>query len=277
MLFRSDSDVYALGGRLVLYRSAGSSYIDWADTRNLVFRTVGTVGGGGTVTNLATLNATGLGIGVTSPGVKLDIGSGTLRIKNAVGDTSGLLIYQDTSDVSTFKNYYTGAFKWIQASTTAMTLDPSGNLGLGVTPSSWGSAYKAFDVSTTGAISNAGGTIDVVQNAYHNGTNWIYKTTAAASYLQQSSGSFIWNTATSGTAGNPITFTQAMTLDVNGNLGIGTSSPAAALSVSKQTTALSGTSQPYGVHIYPTGTGLCYIDALTSSTSNASQIGRAHV
>jgi hypothetical protein len=48
-----------------------------------------------------------LGLGV-SPGVKLDIGSGTLRIKNATGDSNGLQIYQDTSDTARIYNFYSG-------------------------------------------------------------------------------------------------------------------------------------------------------------------------
>ena len=64
--------------------------------------------------------------------------------------------------------------------------------------------------------------------------------------------------------------TTAVTIDGSQNVGIGTTSPAAALSVSKQTTALSGTGNSYGLYMYPTSTGLCYIDALTNSTSNTS-------
>jgi hypothetical protein len=42
---------------------------------------------------------------------------------------------------------------------------------------------------------------------------------------QQTDGAFTFNQAASGTAGNTITFTQAMTLDASGNLGVGTTSP----------------------------------------------------
>jgi len=65
-----------------------------------------------------------------------------------------------------------------------------------------------------------------LQNAYNDGTNYRYVGTAAASNYQQSSGSHIWNQAASGTAGNTISFTQAMTLDANGFFGVGTTSPA---------------------------------------------------
>jgi len=40
---------------------------------------------------------------------------------------------------------------------------------------------------------------------------------------QTSGGNYAWNTAPSGTAGNAISFTQAMTLNASGNLGIGSS------------------------------------------------------
>ncbi len=64
--------------------------------------------------------------------------------------------------------------------------------------------------------------------------------------------------------------TGAPSWDSNGNVGIGTTTPAASLSVTKQTTALSGTSNSYGVYLYPTSSGQCWLDALTSSTSNTS-------
>lgn len=64
--------------------------------------------------------------------------------------------------------------------------------------------------------------------------------------------------------------TTAMTVNTSGNVGIGTSSPAASLSVVKQTTALSGTGNSYGLYMYPTSSGLTYIDAITGSTGNTS-------
>jgi hypothetical protein len=62
---------------------------------------------------------------------------------------------------------------------------------------------------------------------------------------------------------------QALFWDASAeSLGIGTTSPNASLSISKQTTALSGTGNTYGLHLYPTSSGAVYVDALTGSTSN---------
>ncbi len=112
-----------------------------------------------------------------------------------------------------------------------MTLDASGNLGLGVTPSAW--SGKAIDVSGYASFATWNNATGVVNNGFYNSSSqWIYKNTAAASAYYQVSGQHVWQTAASGTAGNAITFTQAMTLDASGNLGVGTTSPSTKLHTS---------------------------------------------
>jgi hypothetical protein len=70
------------------------------------------------------------------------------------------------------------------------------------------------------------------------GSNWFYDgadkyiTSDYATFYRQTGGAHTWATAASGTAGNAITFTQAMTLDASGRLGIGTTTPANVLDVS---------------------------------------------
>jgi hypothetical protein len=115
----------------------------------------------------------------------------------------------------------------------AMTLNTSGNLGIGVTPSAWGSGTSVIDLNTgglAGALSSSG-TLSVASNGYFNGTNWIYKNSSYAQLYQMISGKHSWQIAPVGTAGNAITFTQAMTLDTSGNLGIGNTSPDAKISL----------------------------------------------
>jgi len=103
------------------------------------------------------------------------------------------------------------------------------NLGLGVTPSAWGSAYKALTVSGQGssfvALTSSPYTW-VGSNWYNDGSTDRYVVSNSAALYRVALGSHAWFNAPSGTSGNAITFTQAMTLDSSGNLGIGTTSPA---------------------------------------------------
>jgi hypothetical protein len=209
------------------------------------------------------LTSTGLGIGTTSPNFKLEVNSGatatTAQLKttavtaysggsffaganltirtgaNATGSGSGIRFASDNN------GGLEGMFGWVQNPTTygdfvwqgyngsyveRMRLDSAGNLGLGVTPSAWGLSGGVALQTTGGAISSfSTSNMTVAQNAFFDGTNWKYRNTAAASFYQQFSGSHNWQIAASGTAGNAITFTQAMTLDASGNLGVGTTSP----------------------------------------------------
>jgi hypothetical protein len=108
----------------------------------------------------------------------------------------------------------------------SMRIDASGNLGLGVTPSAW-QAVSAIQMAGGQGYSRFG----VTNNSYYDGAAYRYVSTAAATLYGNSSGSHLWFNAPSGTAGNAITFTQAMTLDASGRLGIGTTSPGEKLSV----------------------------------------------
>jgi len=113
---------------------------------------------------------------------------------------------------------------------TRMTIDTSGNLGLGVTPSAWGtgSSIRALQLNAGALWNFSTSGLNLIQNGYYDGSNYKYVATAAASQYSQSAGAHSWYTAPSGTAGNAISFTQAMTLDANGYLAIGTTTTTSA-------------------------------------------------
>jgi len=149
-----------------------------------------------------------------------------------------------------------------------MRLDPFGNLGLGVTPSAWGVGYKAFQNGVF-CLASDGTNNDLTANRFINsGGTSTYISNGFASMLRQDGGTFKFYTAPSGTAGNAITFTQAMTLDASGNLGIGTSSPGYKLDVFSGT-ASSAVAQFTGVN---TGRGLKISTALVNSVNDAGVI-----
>jgi len=102
--------------------------------------------------------------------------------------------------------------------TTKMTLDRRGNLGIGVTPSAWVN-YNAVQIS--GGNSLAGYQSSIVQlgqNYYYDGAERYYATGVAAAKYLLWNGSHIWYNASSGTANALMAWTQAMTLDTSGNL-----------------------------------------------------------
>jgi hypothetical protein len=209
------------------------------------------------------LTSTGLGIGTSSPSRKLEVhgtpatigGAGTGVLATFVNNstaynaspTSAISLWNKiNSGGSTFPSAvlqagkenatdgnYAGYMSFITINSGGdpyerMRLDSVGNLGLGVTPSAW-SGLKAFEIAGTGSSlsSASNNNMFLSANAWYNGTNWRYGITAAASQYQSFSGQHAWYTAPSGTAGNAITFTQALTLDSSGNLLVGqTSNPA---------------------------------------------------
>ena len=152
----------------------------------------------------------------------------------------------------------------------------SGNLGLGVTPSAWAAGLSVIQGTSSLSVGNSGnGGMNILANGYY-GSNWTYVSSAQASWYQQIDGKHAWYSAPSGTAGNPISFTQAMTLDASGNLMVGTTSAAGKLHVygSNPFARISnsvtgdggikisyGNSDTHGLHLtYNPGSALSYID-----------------
>lgn len=100
-----------------------------------------------------------------------------------------------------------------------MTIDASGNLGLGVTPSAW-TVFKVMQIGSGFAAASSGtGNARIFSNTYYDGS-YRYVANGTATMYEQD-GYFAWYQAASGTAGNAISFTQAMTLNASGNLSIG--------------------------------------------------------
>jgi hypothetical protein len=180
------------------------------------------------------LTSTGLGIGTSSPAAKLHVGGNQILQNTSSSIANNSIRWQNSSGTfqagiaSYFNVADTGNIEFLNGGTTNMQLSSSGNLGLGVTPSAWNSAIKSIEIGQVGnGISGqAGSQTSVTCNAYFGASSWVYSISGRpASVCQQVQGQHTWLTAPSGTAGNAISFTQAMTLDASGNLGVGTTSP----------------------------------------------------
>ena len=248
-------------GRLSFAGSDGTAFIEAARIHSAVDGTPGTndmpgrlvfsttADGASSPTERMRLDSSGnLGIGTSSPTDRLHV-VGLARVNASTYAAGYALTFQALAETSrTYQmGMVTGGNFAIYDSTAAaqrVVLDSSGNLGLGVTPSAWDTAiFRTAQIGTgAGSVSLSGrsdGGKDMVlgSNIYYGTGNFRYVGTGVATMYRMDGAAHSWSTAASGTAGNAITFTQAMTLDANGQLGIGTTSPASTLDVRTSTGA----------------------------------------
>jgi hypothetical protein len=182
------------------------------------------------------LTSTGLGIGTSSPGTKLDV-VGAIRASVASGNSaininnSSLtgkawdLLPSTSSGESDLLWYYGGA-----SAGTRMTLTNTGNLVIGTTPPAntvYPGLFLAYGVSLTGYA----GTTLLSYNSYNVGTQLKYIGNDAFGGFRINGNTFTWINAASGTANANITDSEQMRLNSTG-LGIGTSSPSVKLETS---------------------------------------------
>ena len=223
----------SLGGIYVRATDNNAAVISRLTTGNLVVRNGG-------IDSLFLDSSGNLGIGTTSPSsfdgtTKLVVGTGSGAPAITLYGGNATYSSLNFADGVTGNEKYRGFIEYDHASdamrvgtsgATKATLDSSGNLGLGVTPSAWGGGYTGFQLRNSFSLWAANGTSAYLsRNVYYDGSSRKYVFTGAAAEYEMGAGTHVWYTAASGTAGNAISFTQAMTLDASGNLGIGTSSP----------------------------------------------------
>jgi hypothetical protein len=255
----SDSDKFKIAltngftGSGEIFAADPSGVFTWSD------------GAGGT---RMTLNSTGLGVGVASPAQKLDV-DGNIRMSGVSGGTRYLLLNADNTYTGSLTIQSGGGSSsfgaatilygnshatypggvWIgrssgstgpimfgtggiTPSTIQMTLDSSGNVGVGVTPSATDSTYyQALEIGRVGqGLTGTKNALTSSPNSwlsnnsyatYSAGIVWNYAVSQPAAQYRLLDAAHLWYTAPSGTAGNAITFTQAMTLDASGNLLVG--------------------------------------------------------
>lgn len=180
-----------------------------------------------------------VGIGVSDPDRKLEVYSNVPSIKisdsNAKSGTQGSIGklefsqhygtitsssiegYQD----GTATDYQKGGLKFLTNNGTtlneAMRIDINGNVGIGTVPSVIG-AGKGIDLGTAGGFYGDGlnytWNTQMTQNAYPNsagGHKYKVNGIGASAYIQTNN-NHSWYIAGAGTAGNAITWTNAMTL-----------------------------------------------------------------
>lgn len=155
-------------------------------------------------TDITISRTSSTGVVLTGPNIYFDDGTAnnTIAIQNGAG---ALQVFG-----------YNGSWS------TRLTLDNTGNLGLGVVPSAWVSGQKVLEVSGF-SINAAAADASLTVNGYVNSSyTWVYKATGFSTRYESSSGEHKWFTAPSGPAGNPFVYTQVMGIDTSGNTTLNT-------------------------------------------------------
>ena len=241
----------------------------------------------GTFAEAMRLTSTGLGIGTASPFNRLAVvGSDpVLYLVNSKTAANNNVARLTLNPSSAFNNsgYYNlgpsidGLLESTSTNASAlvfstyngsslverMRLDSSGNLGLGVTPSAWWSGSKAMQFGQGATLEGRTGS-----NIATFGSNVFVNSSALAAYINTAAaaryvlidGSHQWQIAPSGTAGNAISFTQAMTLDASGNLLVGTTSASGLTSAGRIVGLFNGSSSSI-IGLQYGGSGSYYLQA----------------
>jgi hypothetical protein len=218
-----------------------------------------------------------VGIGTSSPATKLHaIGAdtsqrGQISAQGSSGNGGRITVWSDSAYVgelaasSSNLSLYTGAALLFTAgSSERMRIDSSGNVGIGVTPSAWGT-NKALQIERASITSFSSIQCDVTQNAYYDGSNWKYIATDEASKYTQFNARHILYSADSGTAGNNITFTQVFEVAKDKSLALQGATPQTGTGITFPATQ-SASSDANTLDDYEEGTWTVTLTPSTSGT-----------
>jgi len=245
---------------------------------------------------IARFTSTGLGIGTSSPSRKLDVVVSSNTTYSAADNANNLNLFNSSTTDGTFAsirlgaqgsgsggivNLYgvqtaaSGSADFVVVNRNAGTfqenlrLNSAGNLGLGVTPSAWNSSvFKALQINAQGALMATSASMQMGNNVFYDGA-YKFIGTGYANRYYQTSGQHVWTVSTaSGTAGNAITETQAMTLDASGNLSVGTTSPSFTAGSRGNITVGGSTSAVYALQVGGTAKGYTFHDGTDMTLAN---------
>ena len=139
----------------------------------------------------------------------LDMNSEALYVGSTTGDNRNTTLHLRSNDAPALD------FDSSQNATFAK------NVGIGVSPSATNSTHDSLNVGGNGiwssyATQGAGGEMDIGHNFFYNASgNQVYISTDEATQYRQGSGKHYFKTASSGTAGNTISWSTPLTLNAD--------------------------------------------------------------
>ena len=214
----SAAQIKSLAGDISYITNVGGSFLisNSSTTDQFALTSAGNVGIGTSSSFFTAAGRTSLSVNGTSSSI-LAFGKGGSSENYILADAGGLTIANTSATLPT---------AFFNNGSTRMTIDASGNVGIGVVPSAWHASWKALQIGPIGFVgSYQAGTTDITalgSNVYSDGAYKYIETDEAVIYKQQN-GTHIFDVAPSGTANAAISWTTAMTIDNSGNLLVGKS------------------------------------------------------
>lgn len=166
---------------------------------------------------------------------------GTTTIGGYIGFDGGALIGTGTGTGFAIRSE--ADLILMSAAAERLRIDSSGRVNVGGgTPQAWGPNRRVIELGTASDQSYIFGynTVSLYSNVYFDGSNFRSSQAAVNAVYQISSNNHAWFSGTNGGVDGITTLTQNMTLDGNGQLGIGLTNPTSLLDVSKGGTPVVG-------------------------------------
>jgi hypothetical protein len=266
-----------------LFSSLLTGFVDWAfgtlsGSGDFVFAPNPTDYSAAALASATKFRVTGIGnvgIGI-APAYRLDVvgaaGNGVPALRVLPDNNAGIqfVVQRATDGGGTIEMGTVDAhnLRLIVTNTPRVTVDTSGNVGIGVVPAAWSAALRALEVGVAGsALYSVPSNFEtgINSNIVYDGAN-KYANTGFASQYQQYLGEHLFKTAPSGTAGAAATLTTRMSITADGRI--------LAPAIHNNAGGASGTTPMLASGTYtPTSTPLTNINSASFTRASYTRVG----